>query len=32
MTKQLRGTGVALITPFTAEKRVDTKALTRIVE
>ena len=31
MTSQLKGTGVALITPFTADGQVDTKALANIV-
>ena len=29
--KQLKGTGVALITPFTSDNKVDTKALAKIV-
>jgi dihydrodipicolinate synthase len=31
-TSQLKGTGVALVTPFTKQNQVDTEALTRIVE
>ncbi|MDO5105142.1 4-hydroxy-tetrahydrodipicolinate synthase [Capnocytophaga sp.] len=29
--KQLKGTGVAMITPFTADNKVDTKSLSRLV-
>ncbi|WP_173014993.1 4-hydroxy-tetrahydrodipicolinate synthase [Capnocytophaga felis] len=31
MMEQLKGTGVALITPFTSDNKVDTEALTKIV-
>lgn len=30
--EQLKGTGVALITPFTADNKVDTEALTKLVD
>ena len=32
MKKIIEGTGVALVTPFTADNRVDTEALVRLVD